>query len=150
MPLALPAQARDPVERNAVENRGGQVQFLQEFKPVEQAVGIGRVVPLLELPQPDEPACASIRAFAQQAVEACTHPVIKAGGNSGLDPALRRDQGIRTEPLNRRHARQDELPAAALLHETRGRTSSSPDWAASAWSVPARTSSGARLPVNIR
>ena len=117
VPLALPAQARNPVWWNAIENRCRQIQLLQEFEPVEQAVGSGRVVPHLELSQPDEPACASIHAFAQQAIEACTHPVIEAGGNSGLDPALRRDQRVGAVPLDGRHARQNDLPATALLHE---------------------------------
>ena len=117
VPLALPAQTRDPVGRNAVENRGGQVQFLQEFEPVEQAVGIGRVVPHLELPQPYEPARVPVRAFAQQAVEALAHPAVETCGDPGIDPAFRRDQGIRAEPLDGRHGRQDDKPAAALLDE---------------------------------
>ena len=45
IPLTLPPQTRDPMGRDAIENRGGQVQLLQEFEPLEQAVGIGRVVP---------------------------------------------------------------------------------------------------------
>ena len=58
-----------------------------------------------------------VRAFAQQAVEARAHPAVETCGDPGIDPAFRRDQGIRAEPLDGRHGRQDDKPPAALLDE---------------------------------
>ena len=66
---------------------------------VEKAVG---EVPLALSAQARDPVGRNV-------VETCSDP--------GIDSAFRRDQGIRAEPLDGRHGRQDDKPPAALLDE---------------------------------
>lgn len=104
IPFTLTAKPRDPVRRNVGKHVWQQFDPLQEFKPVEQAIGIGGVLADLKLPEPDEPAGAPIHLFGKQAVKAHPHCAVEACGNAGVDSALSRDKRIGAASLDRGRA----------------------------------------------
>ena len=115
--LALTAQPGDPMRRNPAEATGIEANGLQKFQPVEQAVHVGGILACLEAAQPDEPAHLLVHRLGQEAVEPGAQIIAKTIGDTGFDPAFRRDQGIGAEPLDARYARQDGLCPAAFLDE---------------------------------
>lgn len=100
---------------NAREDARRQIHLLQKFQSVEQAGGVGRVLPHLELAQPDEPADLALDHLREQSIKAGFHGFIQPGHDGTVDPTLRRDKRIRAEALNDGYTRQDGLGPAALF-----------------------------------
>ena len=65
----MPAQPRDPMRGNIVEEALRKVESLQVFEAVQQPVGGGGIAARLELPQPDEPRHAGVDRFVEQMLE---------------------------------------------------------------------------------
>jgi len=78
---------------------------LQEFKPVEQAVHIGRVSANLELAQPDKAGDRAVRAFSQQCIKLAAQFIIQPVGNPGFGPSLGSDKCIRGKTFDNRDPR---------------------------------------------
>ena len=58
--LPLPAQPRDPVRRDLVEEAFRNVEAPDVLEAVQQPVGVGGIAARLELPEPDEPRHAGV------------------------------------------------------------------------------------------
>ncbi len=117
---ALPTQARNPMGRHVSQNRPRQPKALKELKAIQQTVHVGRVLPDLNLAQPDEPRDRTARIFGQQGIKLYSHGVVQPTGDPGADPSLRRDKRIRAKPLDDRDPRQDGLTCPALLDKAPG------------------------------
>ena len=118
--FTLTLQATHPMGWNAPENIRRQVHLLQEFQPVEQAGGISRVLPHLELAQPDEPADLALDHFRKQAIEAGFQGIIQSVHDGAIDLAFRRDKRIRTEALDDGYTLKDGPGPAALIDKPAG------------------------------
>ena len=93
--LSLPAKSGNPVRRHPSQNRLGQPKALQEFQPIQKTVHVGRVLPGLELTQPDKPRDRSASVFRQQGIEAGPHGIVQPLRDPGLDPPLRSHKRVR-------------------------------------------------------
>ena len=56
----LPAQPRDSMRRDIVEEAFRNIEAPEVLAAVQQPVGVGRIAARLELPEPDEPRHASV------------------------------------------------------------------------------------------
>src|SRR6056297_2788988 len=105
---------------NPREDVRRQFHLLQEFQPIKQAAGIGRVLSYLELAQPDEPADLAFDHLCKQGIKANFHRLLQPGHDGAVDPAFRRDKRIRAEALDHGYTRQDGLGSAALIDKSAG------------------------------
>src|SRR6056297_418414 len=105
---------------NPREDVRRQFHLLQEFQPIKQAAGIGRVLSYLELAQPDEPADLAFDHLCKQGIKANFHRLLQPGHDGAVDPAFRRDKRIRAEALDHGYTRQDGLGPAALINKSAG------------------------------
>ena len=115
--LPLPAQPRDPVRRNLVEEAFRNVEAPDVLEAVQQPVGGGGIVARLELPEPDEPGHAGVGRLFEQMLEVAPKPERDPLGDARFDPALRVHQCVGAEPLDRCRGREDGSRASAGLHE---------------------------------
>ena len=113
----LPAQPRDPMRGDIVEEALRKIEAPQMLEAVQQPVGGGGISARLELPEPDEPRHASVDRFVEQMLKVVPkrrrHPL----GDAGFDPAFRVDQRVGAKPLDRRRGRQDGSRAPAGIDE---------------------------------
>ena len=114
---APPAQPRDAMRRDVVEEAFRNREAPQVLEAVQQPVGGSRVAARLELPQPDEPRHADVDRLLEQMLEVAPQPGRHPLGDAGLDPAFRVDERVGAEPLDRRRGRQDGPRATASLDE---------------------------------
>ena len=87
------------------------------LEAVQQPVGVGRIAPRLELPEPHEPRHAGVDRLFEQLLEVAPQPGRHPLGDAGLDAAFRVDERVGAEPLDRRRGRQDGPRAPAGLDE---------------------------------
>ena len=110
----VPAQPRDPVRGNVVEEALREIEALQVLQAVQQPVGVGGIGSRLELPEPHEPRHVGVvDRLAEQILKSPAKSGRNAFGDAGFDPAFGVDQRVGAKPLNRRRGRQDRsrLPA---------------------------------------
>ena len=87
------------------------------LEAVEQPVGVSGIAARLELPEPDEPRHAGVGRLFEQMLEVASKPGRNPLGDASFDPALRLDQRVGAEPLDRRRGRQDGSRASAGVDE---------------------------------
>ena len=111
--FSLPAQPRDPVRGDVVEEALREIEALQVIEAVQQPVGVSGIAARLELPEPDEPRHAGGKCFVEQMFQCAPKPGRNPLGDAGFDPAFGIDQRVGAQPLDRRRDRQDRscLPA---------------------------------------
>ena len=105
--LPLPAQPRDPMRRNRVEEAFRNIEAPDVLEAVQQPVGVGGIAVRLELPEPDEPRHAGVGRLFEQMLKVSPKPGRDPLGDARFDPALRVHQRVGAEPLDRRRGRQD-------------------------------------------
>ena len=110
--LPLPAQPRDPMRRDSVEEAFRDIEAPEVIEAVQQPVGVRGIASRLELPEPDEPRHAGVGRLFEQMLEVAPKPGRDPLGDARFDPALRVDQRVGAEPLDRRRGRQDGSRAA--------------------------------------
>ena len=93
------------------------IEALDVLEAVQQPVGVGGIAVRLELPEPDEPRDAGVGRLFEQMLEVAPKPGRDPLGDARFDPALRVDQRVGAEPLDRRRGRQDGSRAAAGIDE---------------------------------
>ena len=118
VPFPLPAQPRDPMRGNTVEETTGEIEAPQVLQAVEQPVGIGGVAARFELPDPHEPRHAVIDRFVEQILKITAKSGWKPIGDADFDPAFRFDESIGAKPLDCRRRWQDHPCTSALLNES--------------------------------
>ena len=64
--LPLPAQPRDPMRRDRVEEVFRNIEAPEVLEAVQQPVGVGGIAARLELPEPDEPRHAGVGRLFEQ------------------------------------------------------------------------------------
>ena len=107
----------DPVRRDLVEEAFRNIEAPEVLEAVQQPVGVGGIAARLELPEPDEPRHAGVGRLFEQMLEVAPKPGRDPLGDASFDPALRVDQRVGAEPLDRRRGRQDGSRASAGLDE---------------------------------
>ena len=113
----LPAQPRDPMRGDIVEEAFRNIEAPEVLAAVQQPVGVGRIAARLELPEPDEPRHASVDRLFEQMLKVAPKPGRDPLGDAGFDLAFRVDQRVGAEPLDRRRGRQDGSRAMTGLDE---------------------------------
>lgn len=63
--FSLPAQPRNPVRGDVVEEALREIEALQVIEAVQQPVGVSGIAARLELPEPDEPRHAGGKCFVE-------------------------------------------------------------------------------------
>ena len=113
----LPAQPRDPMRGDIVEEAFRNSEAPEVLEAVQQPVRVGGIVARLELPEPDEPRHAGVDRLFEQILEVAPKPGRNPLGDAGFDPAFRVDQRVGANPLDRRRGRQDGSRVTAGLDE---------------------------------
>ena len=96
----LPAQPRDPMRGDIVEEAFRNSEAPEVFEAVQQPVGVGGIVARLELPEPDEPRHAGVDRLFEQILEVAPKPGRNPLGDAGFGPAFRVDQRVGADPLD--------------------------------------------------
>lgn len=94
IPFPLTAQARNPMGWNVIQNRSRQRDSLQKFQPVELPVYVGRVLPHLELSQPNETACSVVDLLVEQSIKAGAHRAVQTDRNLSVSPPFGGNQRV--------------------------------------------------------
>ena len=115
--IPLPAQPRDSMRRDIVEEAFRNIEAPEVLAAVQQPVGVGRIAARLELPEPDEPRHAGVDRLFEQMLKVAPKPGRDPLGDAGFDLAFRVDQRVGAEPLDRRRGRQDGSRAMTGLDE---------------------------------
>ena len=98
------------MRRHICQNAPVRHQILQDFRPVEQAVPVGRVLAHLELALPDKAGDEATCILCQQGIRPIAKLTIQPIGNSCIDPPFSSDESIR-----------DPAGAPGSVHRRRGR-----------------------------
>ena len=70
----LPAQPRDPMRRDLVEEAFRNIEAPDVLEAVQQPVGVGGIAARLELPEPDEPRHTGVGRLFEQMLEVAPKP----------------------------------------------------------------------------
>ena len=93
------------------------IETPEVLEAVQQPLGVGGIAARLELPEPDEPRHAGVGRLFMQMLEVAPKPGRDPLGDARFDPALRINQRVGAEPLDRRRGRQDGSRVTAGLDE---------------------------------